>query len=297
MRYLILGKNIAQGVRSDDSGALNKYFELGWELVGSRVDFIRKVNSNPRYLQDTTVITPRDRIFFYSLIAPKVESSEIFFSEKIKHLNSEDVIEDWTESQKFTFLNAKNFASKETGKYLYADEDSRLIRDGFDLGKVTLNPANTLPFVVISLRFRDHASGRNSAPRKAVKLITELQKNGIKNIYIFGRGSERIAQKVSATFVGRLDEFVFLIKHDQCLGVIGQSSGPIVLALMATPKLICIIDQTGAADLEGNNAVLGGRCIQFGGGKIIKFKSIKQKNRKIIVQLIHEQLTELNKDK
>jgi len=297
MRYLILGKNIARGVRNDDSGALNKYFELGWELVGSRVDFIRKVKEDPTYLQDTTVVTPSDRMFFYSLFAPRVESSEVFFAEKINQLNSQDEIEDWTESQKFTFLNAKNFVSEASGEYLYASQDSSLIRDGFNLGNVSLTFVDTKPFVVISLRFRDHASRRNSAPRKAAKLVTELRKIGIQNIYIFGRGSELIAQKVNATFISRLDEFVFLIKHVNCLGVIGQSSGPIVLALMSTPKLICIIDQTGAADLEGNNAVLGGRCIQFGGGKIRKFSSIKRKDREEIKHLLYKELTNLNDGK
>lgn len=294
MRYLILGKNISRGVRNDDSGALNKYFELGWELVGSRVDFIRKINENPTYLQDTTVITPSDRVFFYSLFAPRVESSEVFFAEKIKQLNPQDEIEDWTESQKFAFLNARNFVSENSGEYLYVRQDSSLIRDGFDLSKVSINTIDKKPFVVISLRFRDHASRRNSAPRKAIKLVSELQKNGIQNIYIFGRGSERIARKVNATFISRLDEFVFLIKHNDCLGLIGQSSGPIVLALMSTSKLICIIDQTGAADLEGNNAVLGGKCIQFGGGKIRKFSSIKRKERKEITSLLLRELPNLN---
>jgi hypothetical protein len=297
MRYLILGKNIASGVQDDDSGALNKYFELGWELVGSRIDFIRKINDNPAYLHDTTVITPSDRMFFYTLFAPKVESSEFFFAEKINQLKPQDEIEDWTESLEFAFLNVNSFVSEDSGEYVYASQDLSLIRDGFDLGKASLIPVDKTPFVVISLRFRDHVSRRNSAPRKAVKLVGELRKNGIQNVYIFGRGSERIADEVNATFISRLDEFAFLIKHDGCLGVIGQSSGPMVLALITTPKLICIIDQTGAADLEGNNAVLGGRCIQFGGGKIRKFSSITRKHRKEITHLLHKELASRNKSK
>jgi hypothetical protein len=285
MRYLILGKNLARGVLNDDSAALNEYFELGWELVGSRIDLIRNLNSDAGYLNNTTIVTPYDRMFFYTKFTKNVESSEIFFLQKFNKLNPSDIVEDWTESLHFNFLT-DGFVSKENGLYKFAQEDSSLIRDGFDLNKVKIQPGKGIPFVVISLRFRDHVAKRNSAPKKVIKLIKKLQKNGVKEIYIFGRGAEQVAEAVKATFISRLDEFVFLIKHDNCLGLIGQSSGPMVLALMTTPHLVCIIDPTGAADLNGNNAVLGGKCIQFGGGRITKFQSISRQNRKVILELI-----------
>jgi hypothetical protein len=40
MKYIILSKNINKGIVGDDSSNLNSYFELGWEVVGSRVEFV-----------------------------------------------------------------------------------------------------------------------------------------------------------------------------------------------------------------------------------------------------------------
>jgi hypothetical protein len=286
MRYLILGKNIASGIKQNDSADLNVYFELGWELVGSRIDLIREINKNPNFLSSTTIITPQDRMFLYTSFANNVESAESFFLNSTNFLNQGYEIEDWTETRKFRFLNTDEFSFKNDGVYKFFKEDSYKIREGFDLSKVAKEIATIEPYVVISLRFRDHDPYRNSIPKQIINFIKELQSNNIKHIYVFGRGSEGIAKKVGAYYVERLDEFTYLIRQNNCLAFIGQSSGPVLLALMTTPNLICIIDQSDASDLNGNNAVLGGKCIHFGGGEIRKFRSIKRKDKKELLTLI-----------
>ena len=63
MNYLILSKNINEGVVGDDSSSLAEYFELGWEVVGSRMDFIAKLNLGLIDKKTTTIVTIKDRMF------------------------------------------------------------------------------------------------------------------------------------------------------------------------------------------------------------------------------------------
>ena len=70
MKYLILSKNVKKGIPGDDSRKLTEYFELGWEVVGSRIDFIADLNMGKIDRDNTTIVCIEDRMFFYEKVGP-----------------------------------------------------------------------------------------------------------------------------------------------------------------------------------------------------------------------------------
>jgi hypothetical protein len=56
MKYIILGKALNKGTINNDSSELSVYFELGWEVVGSRMDIIKQINGNQLDIENTTLV-------------------------------------------------------------------------------------------------------------------------------------------------------------------------------------------------------------------------------------------------
>ena len=102
MNYIILGKALNKGTINNDSSELSVYFELGWEVVGSRMDIIKQINGNQLDIKNTTLVTVEDRKFMYEKIFPNVISYEKFLEVK----TSDDSVSDWTITRNFSFLNA-----------------------------------------------------------------------------------------------------------------------------------------------------------------------------------------------
>jgi hypothetical protein len=272
MKYIILGKSLKSGVVGDDSVHLNEYFELGWEVVGSRFDIIKLINTNQLDL-NTTLVTTEDRKFFYTKFFPNV----ISYTEFLEIRKPIDEIIDWTSNptKTFNFLNVSTFVDFE-GKYIRYSQDYELLFNGFDLSNSKFKERSS--FVVIGLRYRDHINTKNSSEDFFGTLVNLIKENVTEKIYVVGRGSETFCEKYNCKYVERLVDFVSLLKNKKCKGYITQSTGTACLSFVCSQSPIYLIDNQRCSDITGNNAVLGGRCIQLCPHEVVPYYSLDESN-------------------
>lgn len=275
MKYIILGKSLKKGVSGNDASTLDVYFELGWEVVGSRFDFIKLLKTQD--LSDCTAVTSEDRVFFYSKLFDNVISYNEF--EKL-NISDTDVVDDWTSTRlhgqhnQFSFLSANTFVD-EYGKYIRHDEDYEELFDGFDLSESTIEKPDK--YIVLGLRSRDHNNYKNfnNTDNFYKNLVKKIKSEITENIFVVGYGTESFCLENGCTYVDKLVDFVSLIKDKKrCISQISQSTGTAVLSLVCSEVPIHLLDNTGASDLLGNNAVLGGKCIQLCKDKIILYRQL-----------------------
>jgi len=259
MKYIILGKSLKKGTIGNDSSDLSVYFELGWEVVGSRIDIINLLASENIDTNNTTLVTTQDRKFMYSKFFDKTISYEDFLNVK----TTNDVIEDWTISRNFRFLKAyNNFVDLDSKKYLHYDRDYDLIFNGYDIQNSTFNNQEE-KFVVLALRYREHNSHKNAYNNLFEELVRKIKSNITKNIFVVGYGSESFCNQNDCVYIDKLVDYVSLIKDKNCVTLISQSTGTLCLALTSSETHIQLIDHTRCSELNGDNAVLGGRCVHF----------------------------------
>lgn len=271
MNYIILGKCLKKGVSGNDSAELEVYFELGWEVVGSRFDFIKLIKTHPEeQLRDYTMVTSEDRVFFYSKLFHNVISYDEF---KNLNLTDSDTVDDWTISKKstnqFGFNSTSTFIDK-NGKYVRHDEDYEELFNGFDLSKSTIEKPDK--YIVLSLRSRDHNNYKNFSHDSNFykNLIKKIKSQLTENIFVVGYGTESFCLENKCTYVEKLVDFVSLIKDKKrCISNISQTTGTAVLSILSSEVPIHLLDNTGASDLTGNEAILGGKPLQLCKDKII----------------------------
>lgn len=269
--YIILGKTI-DGVPTfdNDTSSLQRYFELGWEVVGSRIDIIEDINENKLH-PNTVLVTTEDRTFLYSKFWPNVISWEEFCNLPTEQ---EKTVEDWVELkaiQRRDHEGNHNFGFKFNKLYDFINEDGEYakkeqmfedLHNGFDFSSVSVKPKK--PFVVLSLRQRKHNSARNSPFSYYEKLIKMLRQEGIEDIYATGYGNEAFYGFIKETnlkYVPSLRDFTYLIKHKKCIGHIGELSGPVILSVMAADTKVIFFDPRNHS--TENNPVLAGKCIRW----------------------------------
>lgn len=257
MKYIILSKNLNEGIKGNDSSNLNSYFELGWEVVGSRIDFIAELNKRNIDEENTTVVTIKDRMFLYTKIFKNVISYEDF---KNITLKNEDSVEDWVKNFKqMRFLNAATFVQRDTKKYFRHEEDRDTIFNGYQTdGEIKTNGK----YFVLGIRLRDHCSHRNS-DLNFYEILVKLLKTITPNIFVVGKSTEQFCKENDCFHLEKLKDFADLIKREECISFIGQSTGTMLLAFCAAECPIHLIDSSKASDVFGDNAVLGGKCVQF----------------------------------
>ena len=66
MKYVLGKSNGFNATVKSDSGSLNEYWELGWELGGSRLLLIKDLIEGNVSKTDT-IITLKDRMFLYRI--------------------------------------------------------------------------------------------------------------------------------------------------------------------------------------------------------------------------------------
>jgi hypothetical protein len=283
MKYLILSKDFSKGKAGDDSGNLGRYFELGWECIGSRFDFIALYNQNKIDEENTTVVTIQDRVFFYTKFYKNVISHDRFL-ELLRRgdIGDEDILDDWAVGHKnLRFLNANSFINTQTQKYYRYNEDKDLIFNGFDL-QGSIIPEHE--FVVMCIRHRDWSSNRNSNIdfyQKAVEKIRDKYP-----IFVVGKGNEVFCEKNNITHIEHLKDYVSLIKNKNCKGLVCQSTGTAVLAFNCAEVDIYLIDHNRASEIHGINAVLGGKPSQFCSGDILPYYDTSDKTLESITERI-----------
>jgi hypothetical protein len=259
MKYIILGKGIKKGTINDDSSDLSTYFELGWEVVGSRIDIINYLQSNKIDVNELTLVTLEDRKFMYNSFYPNV----ISFDEYLKVKKNEDSVEDWTITRNFSFLNAyNNFVNPQTKELQNIERDYELLFNGYNLESSDYNYIKE-NYVVLALRYREHNSGKNADEIFFKDLVLKIKNQICDKVFVVGYGSEKFSTDNNCVYINRLVDFVCLIKNKNCLSLVAQSTGTLCLALMSSNSHIHLLDHTKCSDLLGDNAVLGGKCVQL----------------------------------
>ena len=283
MKYLILAKKTSEGVPGDDSGDIQKYFELGWESVGSRFDFIAMLNKGEVDTQNLTIVTLEDRMFMYTKFYDNVISYKQFLEMDIP---KEDVLADWPANHmSFNFVKHPHqhfsFVEQGTGKYFRHEQDGELIFNGFDL-EGTIDPDGE--FITICIRHRDWCKDRNSDVSFYQKIV-----DGLKDhypIYVAGRGNEEFCEKNNIEYVARLKDYVSLIKNKKCKSLITQSTGLAVLALTCAETDIHFVDHSDVSNLEGDNAISGGKPCHFYTKSLVPYYNLKDSTSNFIIERV-----------
>lgn len=264
MKYLILSKNDIKGVPGDDSsedGDITKYFELGWESIGSRFELIKLVNLNSINQDNVTAVTIKDRMFMYEDFYRNVISYEDF---KEKNIPEKDICFDCTQFyDKIGASNpSKGFIQVQSKprilKYYRYLKDGELIRNGFNLSGA-INPENN--FVVLGIRNRGWVEHRNS-DKSFFKIVANNLRQG-HNIYVAGKCNEDFCKKNGFTYIESLKDYVALIKHEKCKGLITQACGLAVLAITCADCDIHLLDNSRCSSLDGICAIDGGQQTHF----------------------------------
>ena len=143
MNYIVCGIDFKSGTKEDDSILLNQYFELGWEMVGSRIDVIAQKNMGLFDQENTTIVTLADRMFMYQKLFKNVISSKEFLqrvktepglSYRTFGSGTNSRVKDWAWDQQFSFLNFSQHCD-ESGRYVRYVEDFDDIFDGYQLNE------------------------------------------------------------------------------------------------------------------------------------------------------------------
>jgi hypothetical protein len=274
MRYIITGKNTVSGTKGNDSADLAIYFELGWEVVGSRLDAIKLLKTGALSNDDTTIVTVNDRKFMYSAIFNNVISWEEFLGRvNLRNIKMFDTVEDWTQTRQFSFLNPngdfefwenRDASVLANSKYSRYEQDYNEIVDGFEKnGAILEELEEDESYYVACLRFRDHCEFRSSPMMWWNQLLDRMIEETGKKIFLVGAGAENFVKSNKVKHVPRLQDYVTLIQDSRCKAVIAQSTGTLVLALTATKAPLHWVDHANVSFINENNAVMGGTCARF----------------------------------
>ena len=279
MKYIIAGKNEAAGKVGNDSSQLGTYFELGWEVVGSRLDAIKLLKTGKLINDETTIVTVEDRMFMYTSIFKNVISWDEF-----KTLNkSLNKVDDWTAQQNFSFLNTNNSnefwenndnSVQANSRYSRYEEDYDEITNGFTKNDSFLKSlSDDETFYVACLRFRDHCNFRSSPVEWWTALLNKIVSETNKRIFLIGHGSENFEKNDMMKHVSRLQDYVTLIQDPRCRAVIAQSTGTCGLAFSASKAPVHWIDHANVSFINENNPVMGGTCAFFLKSPVYRYSS------------------------
>lgn len=266
MLYIIVGRDDSKGVLGDDCSNLMRYTELGWELVGTRLEVIKMLQQGEISINDTTIVTLEDRKFLYT----KIFKNVISYAEFKKVCTDQDVINDIAydkmyKTQSLDFLDGRKFVSGEKEykydkyKRFYTDYDLIVNFDFVD----TSGLHNNEEYYCVCLRYRSHTPKRNSPEAFWKKLLAEISKTGRK-IFVVGRGSESMCDNSKIVYIDKLSVYASLINNKLCQATIGSPTGTMLLGAFCCRNKIITVDHSRCLiSDEENNAVYGGHCVRF----------------------------------
>jgi len=281
MKYMILGKDDLKGTHGSDSSKdadINKYWELGWETVGSRIDFISFYNQELWDQERMTAVAIEDRMFMYTKMCKNVISYSDF---KKLNVPKEDIIFDIPANHMKCRFTTKAFLKPGTSDYYRKEEDRELIFNEFDLDQ-TISPEKE--FVTMCIRRRDWCANRNSSIPFFQRLVDSIKDHH--PIYVAGKGNEEFCEQNGINFIEKLKDYVSLIKNKKCLSLVTQSTGLALLALTCAETDVHLIDHSKCSDLYGNHAISGGKCIQFLKGEIYPYFDLSEDTYNTIVSKV-----------
>lgn len=229
MKYIITGKNLKAGIVGEDSADLQQYFELGWEIIVTRMRAIHLLKTGEISKDDCIVTIPDRACLYSSLFKNTLDYREYYQNENINKDDSYDLVKIC--NRIFPPMTSSYHYSYET------EEKNELLSFDYKIPE-TLKP--TKPFCVILARLRTHCENRNVAIDYWDPLIEELKNRGI-DVYLFGRGAEQIIAKHKIPHIN-IQGWISLMQHPLCRATIGTMSGALLLGQLCSTNKLIVID-------------------------------------------------------
>jgi hypothetical protein len=233
MKYVITSCNRKKGIKGDDTGNLTQYFELGWELIISRLCLISMIKEGFFDPEKDTVVTNSSREFLYSKFCKNVMAFEDY--EKI-NFSQDDKVFDLVEQvvlaggygvnnsvPKLWGVSAIN--AEEPYKYTIKEAPEIQQFDLLDIKNVVKDDSNYICFVV---RQRDWCDHRNLSQDQINKCLEYAKQKNL-TVYVMGKGCEKYTNSENRVYHVSLQEMATLINDTKCRALLTTLTGGSVI--------------------------------------------------------------------
>jgi hypothetical protein len=235
MKYIITGTG-----NKSDIGTTEKYTELGWELMVSRLAYIRDLHKG-LWTTDDTVVTISDRKFLYSKIAKNV----IGIEDLPEPIDSDNVFEyTYTENGsgvcRFEDLGElhDDYTNGKINQYKYIEHKSDILN--VDYSNVTEKYGISGKFAGALVRIRKWCSERNLNDQYYSAILDDL-KSKYGKVFVFGMGSERVWKGKDVVYIDNLQDWASVMNHPLCDVIVAPGSGGSMLCqICCNSKLLLI---------------------------------------------------------
>lgn len=246
MNYIIVGKNIKSGSIDDDSSDLQKYFELGWEIVTTRLKLILMLKNKEINVNDT-IVTFSDRAFLYTNLFKNVIDYKYYLKIKNKN-NTIDLV-----SKRREILKNKKIYKD---IWQYKGDVLNVNYSNFDISE---------KFIGLLVRKRSHAAIRNINDDYNYKFLNQAKIKNIK-VFVFGMGSEYLCDNKNSFHVG-LRDWASLMHNKNCMCITGGTSGGLMLGQVCCTNKMLIIDHNKIMKNKKlsklQHPLYAGKCVHF----------------------------------
>jgi hypothetical protein len=212
MTYIITGTG-----QKSDIGTTENYTELGWELMVSRLAYIRDLHKGI-WTPDDVVVTIADRKFLYTKIAKNVIGIEDL-------PDTEDVFK-YTEDRvcKFEDLGELHdeYSCGKIDHYKYPECKDDILK--VDYSNVEEKYHISKKFAGVLIRIRNWCSDRNLNDYY-YRSVIDMLKSKYSQVFVFGIGSERVWKDKGVTYLDNLQDWASVMHHPLCNVIISPASG------------------------------------------------------------------------
>jgi hypothetical protein len=214
MKYLLCG----YGSKSD-IGTTEKYCELGFELMVSRLTYIRGLQTG-LYTPDDVVVTVDDRKFLYTKLTKNVISCAEF--NEIRSNNPNIEVVEWDMNLELDKLHG-DYQRGLFNHYKYLEDRDLILSLDYSDVRSKYNISNE-PFAGVLIRVRNWAAFRSLDDGFYSAILDELQgKYG--RVFVFGLCSEKFWKGRNVTYIDNLQDWASLVHHPRCEVVVAPASG------------------------------------------------------------------------
>jgi hypothetical protein len=231
MTYIITGI----GSKSD-IGTTENYTELGWEIMVSRLAYLRDLRKG-MWTPEDTVVTVGDRKFLYSKIAKNVIAFEDFKEENDVFKYTEDHVckfEDLYE------LHGEYIDNKiDHYKYIECKDDILNI----DYSNVEEKYNISEKFAGALIRIRNWCPERNLKDQCYLSIIDRLKRK-YKKVFVFGLESERFWKDKDVIYIDNLQDWASIMHHPLCDVIVASVSGGSVVCQICCDSKLLLIQNT-----------------------------------------------------
>jgi hypothetical protein len=253
-KYYIVGKGDLKNIVDDSTGDLNRYFELGWELMIT-YPTIKKIKLDNQFNDvDVIVTSNNERKFLYNSLFNNVLSWEEFLNLNISESEIVDLVK----------LSQNNV--DEIIKHQDFNENLLNLLKDFEADLKLKSELNKEKFVCLQYRKRNWVQSRNIDDNTFKFLVDIISKKYNLDVYVMGIDSEKFCDGKKIKYVN-LQQFTTLINDENCILYFSTMSGPAHLSCyFANKNIIHVINdllgQRINSDLE-NHPLYQGKKYNF----------------------------------